>query len=109
MPSWVVPKSSREVAGCAAARAARCTGAASPTGPIRRRADLAQLTEDVTRQEETLRQASAALAGTRSRLDALEREAEATAARVTTTQDAERFAAGARDDAARKHAALKRE
>jgi chromosome segregation protein len=84
-------------------------GAASPTGPIRRRADLAQLTEDVTRQEETLRQASGALAGTRSRLDALEREAEETAARVTATQNAERVAAGARDDAARKHAALKRE
>jgi chromosome segregation ATPase len=47
--------------------------------------------------------------GTRSRLDALEREAEETAARVTATQNAERVAAGARDDAARKHAALKRE
>jgi len=84
-------------------------GAASPTGPIRRRADLAQLTDDVTRQEEALRQASTALAGTRSRLDALEREAESTATRVTATQDAERIAAGARDDAARKHAALRRE
>jgi chromosome segregation protein len=84
-------------------------GAASPTGPIRRRADLAQLTEDVTRQEETLRQASAALANTRSRLDTLEREAEETAARVTATQDAERVAIGARDDAARKHGALRRE
>ncbi len=84
-------------------------GAASPTGPIRRRADLVQLTEDVSKQEETLKQASAALAGTRSRLDALERESEEAAARVAASQETERTASGARDDAARKHAALQRE
>ena len=83
--------------------------AASPTGPIRRRADLAQLTGDVARQEKLLGEATRTLAATREQLTALERETEASAERLTVAQEAERLAAGVRDDAERRLAALRRE
>ncbi|HEX9895580.1 MAG TPA: chromosome segregation protein SMC [Gemmatimonadales bacterium] len=84
-------------------------GAASPTGPIRRRADLAQLSTDVFRQDAVLGEATRALVATRERLEALERETEEAAERWTAAQEAERLAAGARDDANRRLATLKRE
>jgi chromosome segregation protein len=84
-------------------------GAPSPSGPIRRRADLVQLTSDVSAQETALSQATQALAATRGRLDELERETETAAIRLTAAQEAERQAIGARDDADRRLAALRRE
>ncbi len=84
-------------------------GAASPSGPIRRRADLAQLTADAARQAEALSLAAAALAATRARLEQLERETEETARQAAAAQEASRHAAGATDDAARRLAVLQRE
>jgi chromosome segregation protein len=84
-------------------------GAAGPTGPIRRRADLAQLVLDAARQEDAAAGAIANLAGTRDRLAGLEGAAEAAIAEVTRAQDAERQAIGARDDARRVLANLRRE
>jgi chromosome segregation protein len=84
-------------------------GAASPTGPIRRRADLAQLSDDASRQEYLLGNAASALSATREQLAALEKETEAAAGRLAAAQEAERLAAGSRDDAERRLAGLRRE
>jgi chromosome segregation protein len=84
-------------------------GAAGPTGPIRRRADLAQLVVDVERQEGAVASARASLAATTDRLARLEQEAEDAAGALARAQEAERQAIGARDDAQRVVANLRRE
>jgi hypothetical protein len=84
-------------------------GAAGPTGPIRRRADLAQLVGDAERQEGAVAAARATLLTTIERLATLERESEEAAAALTRAQEAERQAIGARDDAQRLVANLRRE
>jgi chromosome segregation ATPase len=84
-------------------------GAAGPTGPIRRRADLAQLGIDVERQESALGAARASLLATTERLAQLEREAEEAAQSLARAQEAERQAIGVRDDTHRLVANLRRE
>jgi chromosome segregation protein len=84
-------------------------GAASPTGPIRRRADLAQLSADLVRQERTLHDSTQVLSATRTRLEQLEHETETTAEKWAAAQEADRLAAGVRDDADRRLGALRRE
>ena len=82
---------------------------AGPTGPIRRRADLAQLAQDVSRQEPLLAGAVATLAATRARLEQSERDAATAAQAVAQAQEAERQAIGLRDDTQRLLANLRRE
>ena len=82
---------------------------AGPTGPIRRRADLAQLVQDVEREEKSLATATEALMATRQRLEQAEHDAAAAGAAVASAQDAERQAIGLRDDAHRQLANLRRE
>ncbi|HSR15856.1 MAG TPA: hypothetical protein VLL51_08895, partial [Gemmatimonadales bacterium] len=84
-------------------------GVTGPTGPIRRRADLAQLAQDVIRQEGTLSSAVEALASTRLTLERTEQDAEAAAVALSQAQEAERQAIGLRDDAHRQLANLRRE
>lgn len=84
-------------------------GSAGPTGPLRRRADLAQLVQDVDRQAAALAAARAALAATAAQLAQAEQAAEQAAQALATAQDAERVALGARDDAQRVLANLRRE
>jgi chromosome segregation protein len=84
-------------------------GAAGPTGPLRRRADLAQLGQDVTRQEQIRAAAGAALEATHTRLLLVEQEAQEAALTVARAQDAEREAIGVRDDAQRLLATVRRE
>lgn len=84
-------------------------GAAGPTGPIRRRADLAQLVVDVERQDGTLSAARASLLATAERLAQLERGAQEAAQALARAQEAERQAIGARDDTQRVVANLRRE
>jgi chromosome segregation protein len=82
---------------------------ASPSGPIRRRAELAQLATEVEAQERALAAARAALAETRHRLEKAERAAEGAALELAKAQEAERQAAGVRDDAQRLLANVRRE
>ena len=84
-------------------------GASSPTGPLRRRAELEQLSSDVARHETALAAAAASLEATRLRLSELEQETATAGQTLARAQDAERQAIGARDDANRLVASLGRE
>lgn len=84
-------------------------GASGPSGPLRRRAELEQLTAEVSRHETRLAEAAERLEATRVRLAELERETETAAATLAQTQEAERQAVVTRDDASRLVAALRRE
>jgi chromosome segregation protein len=77
------------------------TGSASPSGPIRRRADLAALIEDIGLQEGRLAALIRQLDATRERLVESERVAADAALVVEQARDHERQAAMARDDAHR--------
>lgn len=84
-------------------------GAGSPSGPLRRRADLAVLARDIERQEETLADAIARLEATRARLGEMERVAADAAVVTDQARDRERRALAEREDAARLLANLRRE
>jgi chromosome segregation protein len=84
-------------------------GAASPSGPIRRRADLVALSAEIGTQEAQLAEIVERLTETRSRLLEAERiSAEATAV-VDQARERERLAAAAREDAHRLLHSLGRE
>ena len=85
------------------------SGVAAPFGPIRRRAELATLTEDVGRGEADLTAAEAALRNIIDHLRDLERALSDTTAAAERAREAERQAAMARDDIARVVANLTRE
>ncbi len=85
------------------------SGVASPSGPLRRRAELVDLVEAVSSQEKALDDIRRRLDETRARLVGLETEVESASERVTRCAEAEREAVGAREDAARLVAALTRE
>jgi chromosome segregation protein len=85
------------------------TGAASPSGPIRRRADLAALSDDIASQEATLASVVERLTATRARLAEAERVATEAGGVVEQARERERQATAARDDAHRLLVNLTRE
>ncbi|HEX6644513.1 MAG TPA: AAA family ATPase, partial [Gemmatimonadales bacterium] len=85
------------------------SGGSAPSGPLRRRAELATLIQDVTRAEEVLESAGAALAATTERLGNAERELAEAAASAEAARETERQAVAAREDAIRLLANLSRE
>ncbi len=85
------------------------TGSASSSGPIRRRADLAALTEDIEAQQARLREVSDRLEATRGRLQEAERVAAEAALAVDHARDQDRQAVAARDDVHRLLLNLERE
>ncbi len=85
------------------------SGAGAPTGPLRRRAELASLAQESERSETSVASAAAALAATIARLaDAERRLADADGAALNA-RDAERQATAAREDAVRTVGNLTRE
>jgi len=84
-------------------------GAAGASGPLRRRAELADLQTEVPRHELELGNLTERLETIRARLVRLEGDGEKAAAALAAAEDAERRSAGARDDAARVLASLRRE
>jgi chromosome segregation protein len=91
-------------AGCVIKRptgAVLLTGRAGPSGPIRRRADLAALGREIAAQESRVQDARDRLEATRARLAEAERAAADAATLVERARDRERQAIAARDDAHR--------
>ncbi len=76
-------------------------GAAAPSGPLRRRAELASLHQETAQARGSLDAAEASLTGTMARLEELERALGAASAEADLTREAERQAIAAREDAAR--------
>ncbi|MBL8988904.1 MAG: chromosome segregation protein SMC [Gemmatimonadetes bacterium] len=85
------------------------TGAATPSGPIRRRADLVALGQDIDVQEGHLRSIIERLTSTRERLVEVERMAAESQSVVEQARERERQATMARDDAHRLMLTLARE
>ena len=85
------------------------SGAGAPSGPLRRRAELATLAQDVAAAEATLEAAGASLATTTDKLTGAERALAAASAAAEAARDTERQAVAAREDAARVLANLSRE
>ena len=85
------------------------SGAGAPTGPLRRRAELADLGAEVERARGTLAAAEEALAGTLARLADHERELGEASAAADRAREAERQGVAAREDGARIAANLARE
>ncbi|MBM4187256.1 MAG: chromosome segregation protein SMC [Gemmatimonadetes bacterium] len=85
------------------------TGAAAPSGPIRRRADLAALGHEIASQESQLADITARLAVTRERLAEAERISGEAQSVVEQARDRERQAVAAREDAHRLLHSLGRE
>jgi len=85
------------------------TGIGAPFGPIRRRAELATLNQEVEQAEATLNAAEAALRMTETRLAELEQALSETTAAAERARDAERQALLARDDVIRVVGNLTRE
>jgi chromosome segregation protein len=85
------------------------SGAAAPSGPLRRRAELAALGQDIERYEAGLVAAEAALQETSARLAQREQGLAAAAAGLEQARDAERQGTAARDDAIRLATNLARE
>ena len=77
------------------------SGAVASTGPLRRRAELAQLAQDVGTAETALRAAEETLAATTERLAEAERALTVASHEAEQARQAERQAAAARDDAQR--------
>jgi chromosome segregation protein len=73
-------------------------GPASASGPIRRRADLAALGEEIAAQEAKVGELARQLEATRARLQDAERVATEAAAAVEHSRERERQATAARDD-----------
>ena len=85
------------------------SGAGAPFGPIRRRAELATLTQDVDNSDRSLVAAEAALQNTVERLAELEQALSQATAAAEQARDAERQAIAARDDLVRVVGNLARE
>jgi chromosome segregation protein len=85
------------------------SGAAGPSGPLRRRADLAALAQDVERGTGMLAAAEAVLQSTSARLAERESALEAAVAAAEQTREAERQGMAAREDAIRLAGNLARE
>ena len=85
------------------------SGAGAPSGPLRRRAELASLGQDVTAGQRRLESAGAALDAASARLAEAERELASAAAESETARETERQAVAAREDAIRLLANLTRE
>jgi chromosome segregation protein len=84
-------------------------GAVGSSGPLRRRADLADLSGEAGRLEHRLVEANQQLVTTRVRLAELESETAAASETATRGLEAERLAVAARNDAQRVLANLRRE
>ncbi len=76
-------------------------GAPSPSGPLRRRAELESLATDVSECQAALHRADLALGATVARLAEAEMSQEATGQAADQARDAERTAIAAREDAIR--------
>jgi chromosome segregation protein len=85
------------------------SGTGAPSGPLRRRAELAALTHDVAQGELLLATADAALQATARQLAQREQSLSELAAAAEQARDSERQASAARDDAVRLVANLARE
>jgi chromosome segregation protein len=85
------------------------SGAAAPSGPLRRRAELATLAQDVDRSEAALAEAERALDATTGRLAEREQARALATAAGEQAREAERQAAAAREDAMRVATNLARE
>jgi chromosome segregation protein len=85
------------------------SGAGAPTGPLRRRAELATLTREVTRAEGILAAAGVALEATVGRLAELEHSLATATAAAEEAREAERQAATVREEVSRLVANLARE
>ncbi|HET7598949.1 MAG TPA: chromosome segregation protein SMC [Gemmatimonadales bacterium] len=76
-------------------------GAAGPSGPLRRRAELAELAVETAQASAALADSEARLAATLASLAELERALAEATARAEVAREAERQAAAARDDTSR--------
>ena len=85
------------------------SGAAAPSGPLRRRAELATLAHDVGRGEVAVADAESALQATTSRLAEREQNLGLATAAAEQAREAERQSAAAREDAIRVASNLSRE
>ena len=85
------------------------SGVGTPSGPLRRRAELETLTADLAAARTTLAAAAAAVETTVARLADLERGLAAATALADSTREAERAGGAARDDAERMVATRTRE
>ncbi len=85
------------------------SGAGTPSGPLQRRAELAQLVERQERSESELQEAEEKLAAATSALATAEHELAAGVEALQHARDAERSAAAQREDAIRVLANLTRE
>ncbi len=84
-------------------------GAPSPSGPLRRRAELESLAAEVSAAQAALHRADLALGATEARLAEAEAEQEQTGQASDRAREAERLAVAAREDANRIAAAVGRE
>jgi chromosome segregation protein len=84
-------------------------GAPSPSGPLRRRAELESLAHDVGEAQATLHRADLALGATVARLAEVEIELEAASHSADQAREAERVAVAAREDAVRLANTVERE
>jgi chromosome segregation protein len=84
-------------------------GAPSPSGPLRRRAELESLASDVAEAQSALHRADLALGATVARLAEAEIGQETTGHAADQAREAERGSAAAREDAVRLAAAVTRE
>lgn len=85
------------------------SSAGGPSGPLRRRAELATLVQDVSAAGSALELAEAALVATTARLADAERASASAAAAAEAARETERQAVAAREDATRVLANLNRE
>jgi chromosome segregation protein len=85
------------------------SGAAAPSGPLRRRAEIATLAQEVERTEAALSSAEAALQAASARLVEREQALAVAGTAAEQAREAERQGAAARDDATRTAANLARE
>jgi len=85
------------------------TGAAGTSGPIRRRADLAALAEEIAEHERRQQDLATRLEATRTQLTEAERRSTEAATAVDQAREQERSVVTARDDASRLLQSLTRE
>ena len=85
------------------------SGTSAPSGPLRRRAELATLTHDISQTELALASADAALSATAELLAQREQSLSELSAAAEQSRDSERQAAAARDDVVRLVGNLARE
>ncbi len=85
------------------------TGAVAPTGPLRRRAELQELGEELNRSRAQLAETETTLRVTMERLSHAESELERATAGADQAREAERQAVAAREDASRVAGNLRRD